>query len=584
MSINMLLPSLVHWSRWYSESVIFCFFVFSSAALVVLSGFELKLMQHPMDAADSEASVAIKLHQLAIETSSNSSPSNPATDHSQHKCNANEITEQIPLAANPSILLHVLSSYELEPNDLAALEGTCKFFRSPANFEPDAALSLPELAALDTCCQKAMFKSMKNEEKEKLKQRCGGSWKLVLGYLLVGEKNYRREKSQVIAGPRHSIVVTTKGDVYSFGANSSGQLGLGNTEDQFKPCLIRSLQGIRITQAAVGSMRTMLVSDTGSVYKFGQDGFGLLGSFGSYTSSPKLLESLKGIFVVQASIGGYFTAVLSREGRVYTLSWGCDETERLGHRSDLTDVKPRLLSGPHANAPVVQIAAGNCYLLMLVYQPTGMSVYSLGCGQGGKLGNGSMRSLGTPNLVEYFQVLNIKPVSILAGAFHCAVLALDGRVFTWGWGSYGCLGHDGKQSESLPREVVGLKDVKARHLSAGYYTTFVIADNGDVYSFGQGKSHNLGVQQAQDDAEKAHVLSPKLATWIAVLNEKVVQISATNTWDWINEDFYCYHTLALAESGRLYSFGDGREGQLGVKLAGGEKARSAPDRVDIDLA
>jgi len=80
---------------------------------------------------------------------------------------------------------------------------------------------------------------MKNEEKERLKQRCGGSWKLVLMYLLIGEKNYHRGKSQVVAGPEHSIVVTAKGDVYSFGANSSGQLGLGNTEGQCKPCLIR---------------------------------------------------------------------------------------------------------------------------------------------------------------------------------------------------------------------------------------------------------------------------------------------------------------------------------------------------------
>ncbi|CAL5011280.1 unnamed protein product [Urochloa decumbens] len=489
-------------------------------------------MQRPMDTADSKASVVIKLHQNVTETSFNSSPLNPAKDHSQRKCNANEITEQIPLAANPSILLHVLSSYEMGPNDLAALEGTCKFFRRPANFEPDAALSLPEVAALDTCCQKAMFKSMKNEEKEKLKQRCGGSWKLVLGYLLVGEKNYRREKSQVIAGPGHSIIVTKKGDVYSFGTNSSGQLGLGNTEDQFKPCLIRSLQGIRITQATVGSMRTMLVSDTGSVYTFGQDGFGVLGSLGTYTSSPKLLESLKEIFVVQASIGGYFSAVLSREGVVYTFSWGHDE--RLGHCSDLTDVQPRLLSGLLENAPVVQIAAANCYLIVLAYQPTGMLVYSVGCGRG--------------------------------------VLALDGRVFTWGRGNRGCLGHDVEQCESLPREVVGLKDVKARHLSAGYYTTFVIADNGDVYSFGQACG-----------AKKANVWSPKLATWIAALNEQVVQISATNTYDRINQEFHC-HTLALAESGRMYSFGEGTEGQLGVRLAGGEKVRSAPDRVDIDLA
>jgi alpha-tubulin suppressor-like RCC1 family protein len=80
---------------------------------------------------------------------------------------------------------------------------------------------------------------MKHEEKDRLKQRCGGSWKLVLVYLLIGEKNYHRGKSQVVAGPGHSIAVTAKGDVYSFGDNSLGQLGLGNTETQFKPCLIR---------------------------------------------------------------------------------------------------------------------------------------------------------------------------------------------------------------------------------------------------------------------------------------------------------------------------------------------------------
>jgi hypothetical protein len=77
-------------------------------------------MQRLMDATES---VVIRIHRFANETSCNSS-SSLATDHSKHKCSANEITEQIPLAANPSILLHVLSSYELEPNDLAALEAS----------------------------------------------------------------------------------------------------------------------------------------------------------------------------------------------------------------------------------------------------------------------------------------------------------------------------------------------------------------------------------------------------------------------------------------------------------------------------
>jgi hypothetical protein len=96
-------------------------------------------------------------------------------------------------------------------------------------------LSLPELAAFDMCMKRAMFKLMKQEERESLKQQCGGTWKLVLRYILVIEKN----SSRVIAGPGHSIVITTNGDVYSFGVNCSGQLGLGDSEDRFKPCLIR---------------------------------------------------------------------------------------------------------------------------------------------------------------------------------------------------------------------------------------------------------------------------------------------------------------------------------------------------------
>jgi alpha-tubulin suppressor-like RCC1 family protein len=96
-------------------------------------------------------------------------------------------------------------------------------------------LSLPELAAFDMCQKRPMFKLMKQEGMECLKQQCGGSWKLVLRYIMVIEKS----GSQVLAGPGHSMVITTNGDVYSFGANCSGQLGHGNTEDQFKPCLIR---------------------------------------------------------------------------------------------------------------------------------------------------------------------------------------------------------------------------------------------------------------------------------------------------------------------------------------------------------
>ena len=120
--------------------------------------------------------------------------------------------------------------------------------------------------------------------------------------------------------------------------------------------------------------------------------------------------------------------------------------------------------------------------------PICRSVYSVGCGLGGKLGHGCKTNKGMPKLIEQFQSLSFKPVSIAAGTWHAAALGADGRVCTWGWGHTGCLGHGDEEYKAVPTVVEGLRNVKAVHLSTGEYTTFVVAENGDVYSFGSGES------------------------------------------------------------------------------------------------
>ncbi|XP_010418824.1 PREDICTED: E3 ubiquitin-protein ligase HERC2-like [Camelina sativa] len=171
-----------------------------------------------------------------------------------------------------------------------------------------------------------------------------------------------------------------------------------------------------LDQSAVGTDRTILISDAGEVYAFGKDCFSKSKSEVQETkliTTPQRVKSLTEIFVVQATIGNYFTAVLSREGRVYTLSWGSDE--RLGNDTDHSCSLPQPLLGALENIPVVQIAAGFCYLLALAIQPTGMSVYSVGCGLGGKLGHGCDDCETQPRLIEQFGFLNIEPVMVSAG-------------------------------------------------------------------------------------------------------------------------------------------------------------------------
>lgn len=127
------------------------------------------------------------------------------------------------------------------------------------------------------------------------------------------------------------------------------------------------------------------------------------------------------------------------------------------------------------------------------------SVYSVGCGWGGKLGHGTEMKEEHPRLIEQFQALDFQPMVMAAGAWHTAVVGKDGRVCTWGWGHYGCLGHGSLDFELLPKVVEALNGVKATHVATGNYTNFVVSENGDVYSFGNGQYSNLGHNNGADE-------------------------------------------------------------------------------------
>jgi len=73
------------------------------------------------------------------------------------------------------------------------------------------------------------------------------------------------------------------------------------------------------------------------------------------------------------------------------------------------------------------------------------------------------------------------------------------------------------------------------------------------------------------------LLCPEFVTSLKQINERVVQISLTNSIHWNA------HTFALTESGKLYAFGAGDKVQLGIKLVANQTKRVNLERVDIDL-
>lgn len=87
--------------------------------------------------------------------------------------------------------------------------------------------------------------------------------------------------------------------VYGWGYNGNGQLGLGNNVNQMNPCRVPNFQGIVITKVVCGYAHTMALSDVGALYVWGANSYGQLGNGNRSTvTSPVHVASEIGRFVV----------------------------------------------------------------------------------------------------------------------------------------------------------------------------------------------------------------------------------------------------------------------------------------------
>ena len=83
-------------------------------------------------------------------------------------------------------------------------------------------------------------------------------------------------------------------------------------------------------------------------------------------------------------------------------------------------------------------------------------------------------------------------VMITAGLFHSMAVSEDGALYTWGSGTNGRLGHGDTVMQLRPRRVEALSHVNVLHASAGSGHSVAVSDAGKLYTWGQGYSGRLG--------------------------------------------------------------------------------------------
>ena len=192
-------------------------------------------------------------------------------------------------------------------------------------------------------------------------------------------------------------------------------------------------------------------------------------------------------------------------------------------------------------------------------------VYSWGSGANYQLGTGSTETNQLPVRLEAFQSEEVSQLS--AAKFHSCVVTRDGRLFTWGWGRGGRLGHAGFEAEAqqkaqimaqiLPREVAGLSRQRIVGVAAAKHHTVACTADGNVFAWGSNKHGRLGLTGVDS------VHNPRK---LSAFKHEIISVAAANK-----------HSAGLSASGRIYTWGDNTQGQLGYGTSG--KACNAIPRV-----
>lgn len=297
-----------------------------------------------------------------------------------------------------------------------------------------------------------------------------------------------KEVKCISAGYSHSCAITVDGELFMWGKNSSGKLGLGKSAPKVvaKPFKVAYLTGMSIEKAALGSEHSIAVTDEGVTLSWGAGSSGRLGHdrrsglLGFLSSSseytPRLIKRLEGIKVRGVAAGLLHSACIDENGTVFIFGERATDKLRLAN-SDYHTGLSRMAELPFSE----EVACGGYHTCVITRSG---ELYTWGSNENGCLGIGCTDVVHFPERVEGpFLRQSVSKVS--CGWKHTAAIS-DGHIFTWGWGgshgtfsvdghsSGGQLGHGTDVDYIQPTMIDFGSNVKALEVSCGFNHTGAI--------------------------------------------------------------------------------------------------------------
>jgi alpha-tubulin suppressor-like RCC1 family protein len=336
---------------------------------------------------------------------------------------------------------------------------------------------------------------------------------------------------QITCGAFHTAAVKTDGTLWTWGAGTEGQLGVNNATNRSTP-VTTFVGGTNWKQVSAGGLHTIALTDDGinkELYVFGFNSIAQLG----INANSSIPSALDGTTWKQITCGGYHTAAVKTDGTLWM--WGFNGSGQLGN-SDVID----------KYVPVTTFAGGtdwkqvNATFRSTAAIKTDGTLWTWGNGTDGQLGNNAATDRSTP-VTTFVGGTTWKQVT--CGSVHAAAVKTDGTLWTWGLGtSYGRLGTNDFITRSTPTTTFA-GGTNWKQVSSGGFHTIALTDDGinkELYVFGSNNNAQLGINA----------------------NSSIPSALDGTTWKQVSSGQN--HTAAVKTDGTLWIWGYNNNGQHGT--------------------
>ncbi|OAY28102.1 PH, RCC1 and FYVE domains-containing protein 1 [Manihot esculenta] len=341
------------------------------------------------------------------------------------------------------------------------------------------------------------------------------------------------------------------GEVWSDGVSPDGSTSsLPVKNDILIPKPLESKIVLDVHQIACGMHHVGLVTKQGEVFTWGEESGGRLGHGTEMDfSCPRLVEFLAVTNVDFVACGEYHTCAVSSTGDLFTWGDGTQNAGLLGQGTDVSHWIPKRVSGPLEGLQVLSVACGTWHSALAT---TNGKLFTFGDGTFGVLGHGDRESVSFPKEVQLLS--GLKTIKVACGVWHTAaiveVMSQPGttvssrKLFTWGDGDKNRLGHGSKETYLLPTCVSPLIDYNFHQIACGHTMTVALTTSGHVFAMGGTAYGQLG--NPNSDGKVPSLVQDNL------VGEFVEEVSCG-----------AYHIAVLTSRSEVYTWGRGANGQLG---------------------